>query len=177
MTTRRFAVAIVVTLSLYAATFRAAAARIPPEWNMSVDPAPGSPIKITEAVADGDGENRRRGLYAGCVSFVNIGTVTAKRVRIAFINATDPDSPGPNEITTLVRNGTFSPGVTIRGVVSIGALFGSNAANCSGLPAYIYAGEVLVRVTEVTLADGTTWTNPKAAPAQAVSGTPGPARP
>ena len=177
MTTRHFGLAIVVTLSVFAATIGAADARIPPEWNMRVDPAPGSPIEITEAVADGDGSNRGHTLYAGCVSFVNIGSVTAKRVRIEFINASDPYDPGPNDVKTLVRYGTFSPGVTIRGVVSIGALFGSNDANCSALPAYLYASDVLVRVTEVTLADGTTWTNPKARPVPASSGRPGPARP
>lgn len=175
MTAPRFALAIVMTISLCAATIGVAEAGVPPEWTMRIEPA-GAPIVITEAVADGDGANRKHALYSGCVSFVNVGSVTATRVRIAFINDRDPN-PGPDDVKTLVRYGTFSPGVTIRGAVGFGSLFGSNNANCSALPAYVYASDILVQVTEVTLADGTTWINPQARSVPPVSATRGPARP
>jgi hypothetical protein len=101
-----------------------------------------------------------------CVSFKNEGSVTATRVLFEFPLM---DHGGMQVAKlTLDRNGTFSPGIDIRGWSSLDAWQrGSNRGydeNCTGLRVGVAAFPLLgarlatYRILRVDYADGTSWT-------------------
>jgi hypothetical protein len=151
---------------LVAALTLAAVAKDPP---MTIVPAPGSQIEITNAtLVPGSA------VSSECVSFVNHAPQPAKRIVFVFTKLDANGVAFGKDVFD--RRGSFDPNGVVEGMRGSRDIFSrSRVANCHDTDLNRRTPDTIrVEITTVEFADGTSWTGPLAPTATPPPATPTP---
>jgi hypothetical protein len=142
----------VVTLTLAVALAQAAVAKDPP---MTIVPAPGSQIEITNATLVPSSV-----VSSECVTFVNHAPQAAKRIVFVFTKLDANGVAFGRDVFD--RRGSFEPNGVVEGMRSGRDVFSrSRVANCHDTDMNRRTPDTIrVEITTVEFADGTVWQAP-----------------